>query len=424
MTRKKTKSAPPKSSTPIWPPFIGIALYFFIYINGWPKHWQNEFQALLAIGLYALPCLLWEFINHTLATRSTTRKATKLDDVLRVLIKQIGLMTTFGIIVFGYWLLPVYNDKFYSPYFMVLIQAAAGVLLITPFYLWWVDRRQAQPKDGLYQWGAVIIFQFKDVDWKEIANYWRGWLVKAYFLPMMFVFLLGHFNGFISLPGDKATLFNWFYWCISLLFMIDVIGGCAGYMLALKATDTHIRTAEPTMFGWVVAIVCYNPFWGVVGNNYFAYDNGHKWSKWLADAPMTIIAPWAGVCLLLLLTYTLATMAFGVRFSNLTYRGLISHGPYRLTKHPAYFCKNLFWWLTAVPFVATAGGWVAAVQASIMLLMVNGLYYLRAKTEERHLRRYPEYQEYYDWMNENALIDKRLKRVTGFVKTKLHLSKA
>lgn len=100
--------------------------------------------------------------------------------------------------------------------------------------------------------------------------------------------------------------------------------------------------------------------------------------------------------------YWLSTASFGIRFSNLTYRGLIDHGPYRYTKHPAYWSKNIYWWLHAVPFVGiTSAGDFA--RSFLGLGFVSLIYYLRAKTEERHLRKFPEYRAYCDWIDTNGL---------------------
>ena len=56
-----------------------------------------------------------------------------------------------------------------------------------------------------------------------------------------------------------------------------------------------------------------------------------------------------GALLFLTAIYAWATVAFGMRFSNLTYRGILTHGPYRWTRHPAYLSKNLFWWCRRCP---------------------------------------------------------------------------
>ena len=56
-------------------------------------------------------------------------------------------------------------------------------------------------------------------------------------------------------------------------------------------------------------------------------------------------------------------------------------------RHPAYVTKSLSWWLIAVPFVPLQGDILETVRLSALLLLLNGVYALRAWTEERHLRR-------------------------------------
>ena len=101
--------------------------------------------------------------------------------------------------------------------------------------------------------------------------------------------------------------------------------------------------------------------------------------------------------------YAWATVVFGLRFSNLTHRGIITTGPYRFVRHPAYLSKNLLWWMTYLPFLSAEGG-SAAVQNCILLLAVNAIYYARAKTEERHLLADPAYQAYCAWTAEHGLV--------------------
>ena len=85
--------------------------------------------------------------------------------------------------------------------------------------------------------------------------------------------------------------------------------------------------------------------------------------------------------------YAWATVAFGLRFSNLTYRGVITHGPYRFTRHPAYLSKNLFWWSASLPFLVTDGGPVEAIRNVVGLSLVSAIYYWRARTEEPRISR-------------------------------------
>jgi hypothetical protein len=111
---------------------------------------------------------------------------------------------------------------------------------------------------------------------------------------------------------------------------------------------------------------------------------------------------WSLVILALALLYLAGTIQFGIRFSNLTHRGILTNGPYRWLKHPAYFAKNINWWLISLPFLSTAGI-TEAVRLSLLLTGVNIIYYLRAKTEEAHLSIDPIYLQYLDFMRHNDL---------------------
>jgi len=118
--------------------------------------------------------------------------------------------------------------------------------------------------------------------------------------------------------------------------------------------------------------------------------------------------------MILLLTsiYALSTVVFGIRFSNPTNRGIITHGPHRFTKHPAYVSKNLPWWLISVPFISAAGAATAAMHCAI-LLGVNGIYWLRAKTEERHLMHAPTYRAYAEWIANHGIFARIARRLAA-----------
>ena len=121
---------------------------------------------------------------------------------------------------------------------------------------------------------------------------------------------------------------------------------------------------------------------------------------------------WAAWLVFLTAVYAWATVAFGIRFSNLTYRGVLTNGPYRYTRHPAYLSKNLFWWCSTLPFLVMNDSFVDMVRNTFFLLCVNGIYYWRAKTEEAHLlAEDPKYREYYAWMDEHGLITSRITKL-------------
>ena len=123
---------------------------------------------------------------------------------------------------------------------------------------------------------------------------------------------------------------------------------------------------------------------------------------------------WAALLVGLTAVYAWATMAFGIRFSNLTYRGVLTNGPYAFTRHPAYLSKNLFWWCASMPFIVSNGSLVEAVRNAFFLGCVSATYFWRAKTEERHLlSEDPKYRAYFDWMQARGLITAPLSRLFG-----------
>jgi steroid 5-alpha reductase family enzyme len=89
----------------------------------------------------------------------------------------------------------------------------------------------------------------------------------------------------------------------------------------------------------------------------------------------------------------------------------LTHGPYSWTKHPAYVAKNAYWWLASMPFLVTSGSVVDFVRNTVLMAAVSGVYYWRAKTEEKHLLSDPVYKEYAEWMDRNAPIPRLLNRV-------------
>jgi len=114
--------------------------------------------------------------------------------------------------------------------------------------------------------------------------------------------------------------------------------------------------------------------------------------------------------------YAWATVIFGLRFSNLTYRGVITNGPYRFTRHPAYLAKNLFWWSSTLPFFVTNGSFVDMVRNTTILALVSAVYFWRARTEEQHLLGADaKYREYHAWMAGNALITRTFRRLGNVV---------
>jgi protein-S-isoprenylcysteine O-methyltransferase Ste14 len=323
-------------------------------------------------------------------------------DVRRVLTKLLGLGVTLGAIAFVYWIFPEYRGGFFDRYFGTLARLAAPLSVVAVVYVAFVDGRMRAPRDAYWQLGRLALGRFRDVRGPDIAAHARAWLVKGFFLPLMVVYMYGSTSKILEFDLTGATwanlrLYDFLY---DAAFLIDLTFAVVGYAWSLKLADTHVRSAEPTMFGWVVALFCYQPFFSVFDSHYVTYG-GPGFGRWLAPWP-AVRAIWAGAILVLVAVYVIATVAFGLRFSNLTHRGVLTSGPYRFTKHPAYLSKNLSWWMSSVPF-AVAGG-SEALRHCVLLLCLNFIYFLRARTEERHLSQDPAYVAYALWMNEHGVL--------------------
>lgn len=386
----------------------GAALGSFIVFVLFP-HWERPLAALILVVSVSLPCAAVEFY------RTLHRAEYGLDfcqlkfSASRTVRKIAALWAIFAVLLFCYSVLPVYRAELYQPFDWLLGNFLVWLLLLSIPYVFLVDAAQVEPKDSLYAWGDFI-FNASAVPGKKELNYLLGWGVKGFFLPLMFCYLANQLGdvGNVDLGGIfDATSFQEiarraYSTLYVTVFFVDVLVATAGYMMTLRLLGTEIRSVEPTVAGWLVALACYDPFWPALFNNYFNYMHGRSWGDWLAQTPM-LYALWAAAIVFLILVYGWATVSFGIRFSNLTYRGIVTSGPYRWTKHPAYVSKNLSWWLISIPFLPADGSVWTALPLCLGLLGINGIYFLRAKTEERHLSQDPVYREYAAYIREHGI---------------------
>jgi protein-S-isoprenylcysteine O-methyltransferase Ste14 len=374
-------------------------------INFWMPFKESAYLALIVMACTALgifiPDLWWQKVQ-----RRTLLPNPQAQDLNRTLTKYVGFMGSIGFVALLYWITPEYDpgggfyDRHYYKALRWLLPAAA---VTAPFYIYWVDRRLAEPRDSLWQMGRLLTAHWQDVDARVIWQHLLGWLVKGFFLPLMFTYFCDNLDALLHYDLNRLQNFKGiFEWTFFTLYFVDVSLVSMTYLMSLKATDTHIRSTEPTAMGWISALVCYEPFWSLIGRQYLAYESGKGWDDWLNGVPV-LYQVYACIILLLVFIYVWATVSFGARFSNLTHRGIITNGPYRYTKHPAYLSKNLSWWMLSMPFMLS-GSWEDSLRHCLMLTGLNFVYYLRAKTEERHLSLDPTYVEYARWIDQNGVL--------------------
>lgn len=400
----------PPSATNCWATGVGAAAAVIVMLTGTaqgtPLHWlilQCAFAIIIPIALADV--LLFKVYARPSAGLGRLQTEPLHERLPRVAIKLIGLWGTLAAIAFAYWLFPEYRGDFFAPFFALVKPLLPIFLAFSIPYFLLVDRRMSEPCDGYWHVGRLLLGRWPSTPaaWSSLREHALGWTIKAFFLPLMTVFFYNNLSWFSQHPPVEALqdFRTSVHWWISLAFFLDVSFAMVGYTLTLRVFDSHIRSSNPLLLGWGVAIMCYPPFWSMFHDHYLAYGNPPGWQDWLADDPWAH-ALWGGAIVALIFIYAWATVAFGLRFSNLTHRGILTGGPYRFTKHPAYVAKNAFWWLTAVPFISDAG-FSEAMRTSILLLLLNLVYFLRARTEERHLSSDSTYVAYAAWINERGI---------------------
>ncbi len=381
---------------------------------------SGPYAALATMLFTAGPMAIWSLLVDRVHQRSSTgldwSQKRPISDVLDVsVVKIAGLWATWAIIAGLYCLARWYWSGQYLFAMEVLAFAAVPLVVLAVPYVIWLDRYMVEPRDGAWHFGAMLVGR-EAFDGDAVKKHWRAWIIKAFFGAFMISILPFGWSQIVE--ADIAAIYQnpvqLGLVLIALLFVIDVQIGTVGYLFTMRPLDAHIRSGNPFLGGWLAALICYPPFvWGIIGNGQvLSYEhNVEGWGFWFDGSP-TLLWVWAAWLVFLTAVYAWATVAFGIRFSNLTYRGVLTNGPYRYTRHPAYLSKNLFWWCSVMPFLVTNGSLTDAIRNTFFLLAVNAIYYWRARTEEAHLlTEDPKYREYYNWMEQNGIITAPLARL-------------
>jgi protein-S-isoprenylcysteine O-methyltransferase Ste14 len=383
---------------------------------------SGPYAALMTVAFAGLPMALWSVLVEKVHRRASTgldwSRTAENDPPLRIsATKLLGLWATWAVIGAFYCIARWYWDGRYLFAMEVIGLAAIPMVLFSVPYVLWLDRHLVNPRDGAWHFGAMLTGR-EAYDPEEVKSHFRSWAVKGFFCAFMISILPGGFAYVVTLDlnaiaADPVRLAGGM---IELLFLIDVHIAMVGYLMTFRPLDAHIRSANPYVAGWVAALICYPPFILMGDGGVLAYQyNTAEWSFWLRDYP-ALLWIWGGWLVFLTAIYAWATVIFGLRFSNLTYRGVITNGPYRFTRHPAYLAKNLFWWSSTLPFFVTNDSFVDMVRNTTILALVSAVYFWRARTEEKHLLGADaKYREYHTWMADNALITRTFRRLGNAV---------
>lgn len=423
---------PPPSDVSAGVGLVGLAGLFawLLVCRSWPEiadafalpgphqRMAGELASLFAVVFSGTPMLLWSiFVDKVHRNPSTgidwdnKRPLSETSDIS--ITKLAGIWATWALIGFIYCVARWYWQGQYLFAMRVMGFAVVPLAVLSVPYVLWLDRYLVKPRDHNWHFGAMLIGR-EAWDPAEVKHHLRSWAVKGFFIAFMISILPFGWNTIVLLEpaqiaGDPVAI------CTALietLFLIDVQIAMVGYLVTLRPFDAHIRSANPYVQGWLAALICYPPFILMGGGAPLDYHtNTADWSVWFAGHD-TVLWLWGALLIVLTAIYAWATVAFGIRFSNLTYRGVVTNGPYRFTRHPAYISKNAFWWCSTLPFIATSNSLTDMVRNTAVLALVSAVYYWRARTEEKHLlAEDAKYREYHAWMEQNAWITRSLSRL-------------
>lgn len=276
----------------------------------------------------------------------------------------------------------------YEYFFKYFVDYYWGVCIVLSFpFLYYLDSDKPLLRDKYVSLLKSFFSIFKILG--KDGLYWNGHSklgfltvgIKLFFIPYLTSWVINN-------TVHQKNLTDFFQWdlytingfLVALFIYIDTIIYAFGYLVEANFFKNNIKSVEPTILGWVVCIWCYPPF-NVFSFRIFDFqiiNIAHTYPGWV-HALMTCLITFSwGI-------FAWASVALGFKASNLTNRGIVTSGPYRFARHPAYFAKIFIWLIQGIFF----GQYFVGILMGFILI-----YVLRAWTEERHLSMDPDYTEY------------------------------
>ena len=294
---------------------------------------------------------------------------------------------------------------------VLLLVAGVYMIMLLPYY--WFNPGVESKASILVRWFACRAFQATPRIDGGVQQAALSILLKFIFIPFCINGLWGHFavlnNQIIAAVGsagsalDARELYSsiWHNLIMNLILVFDFVPFVVGYMVELPSLKNRVRSVDDTLLGWVVCLACYPPFNDSVGR-FFSWATRDFVMGFLLPSPVLFYT--VNVALLVLFAlYASASVSLGFKCCNLCNRGVVATGLYGVVRHPAYFLKNLAWWVAAVPVLVVLfrQSFALGVYGALSLAAWTAIYAARAITEERHLLRsgneYAAYMQRVRW---------------------------
>lgn len=328
---------------------------------------KRTFARFFAVLFWmAIPTVIWNY--------------TPLYDSIRNGANDLLLISFFTFLVFGFPAFYIYESRFGGP---KLESKSLIALKFLPYIPKRFLMKISNPNESFF------------IDEKTRVAF-LATLVKIFFFPLMLQGVLGtgysiinFFSSSFTVPDSilmmRRALWQIYYLLFDALIFLDASVFALAYIAESKSLNNEIKSVEPTFSGWLVALVCYHPF-----NSWF-------YKLRIAAIPSLVLAiPKINVVVLIIclvaslfsfLLYVWASFALGYKAGNLVNRGIVHTGPYAYMRHPSYVGKNLGWLFILIPVLNN-------VSQILLFVSLAFIYFLRAMTEERHLKKDPDYLNY------------------------------
>ena len=186
--------------------------------------WKSAVFAMVAL---ALPIIILEYIFLKTYNRPSTGLNFKIKNaanIKRITVKIVGLYGTIGFVALIYWLFPIYRSDFYDNYW-IFIKYIALILLVggIPYFIV-LDRYLVEPCDSYWHFGMAVLGQWKKISTKIVRQHILGWVIKLFFLPLMFCSLVGNLSiirttDFSTAMSYFPSQYDYFY---NLIFTVDL----------------------------------------------------------------------------------------------------------------------------------------------------------------------------------------------------------
>ena len=325
-------------------------------------------------------------------------------------IKWVGSMTGLAITLFGWWALREYDRSQYMPMWRVLpdvLPYVPLVMFITHLFTEW--RLGPSGGDGR-DLGLVTLFRFKEADGTGICDELLTWFIKGFFLsinfcevPKVLSAIRGKEEEIFSLPWPQLQPLILF-----IIYGFIIASILPGYVFSSRLFNTHIRKISHSWFAYSVTLVCYSPFVMGLTQRWFEYSPINptpNWNKpWVSFSgdDMTMLYILGGLIIFFELFHYWGEAILGIRSSNLTNRGIITNGPFRVCKHPVFASKCFAWFIIWLPFM-NGDTVLECIRLMVAFFGMCVVFGARCWAEERLLAEDPDYVAYGLYMDQHSV---------------------